>query len=80
MTGNRKLSARPIGLLPTNALVLTGLATFRMVGYPGTVLQAMTKRHFATIYRESVRDWRADREPHAATCKTVAEKGETEDM
>src|ERR1700730_887556 len=30
--------------------------------------------------RECVRDWRSDREPHAATCKTAVEKGETEDM
>ncbi len=30
--GNSEVISSPVGLVPTNALVLTGLATFRVVG------------------------------------------------
>jgi len=32
MTGNLEVMSSSVGLIPTNALVLTGLATFRVVG------------------------------------------------
>jgi hypothetical protein len=36
MTGNPEFTSSLVGLVPINALVLTGLATFRMVGKPET--------------------------------------------
>ena len=38
MTGNPELIRRPSDLIPTNAPVLTGLATFRVVGKPEVIL------------------------------------------
>jgi hypothetical protein len=38
MTGNPEVISSPVGLVPTDALVLTGLAFFRVVGYSEVVL------------------------------------------
>src|SRR5713101_2286401 len=37
MTGNPEVISSPVGLVPTNALVLTGLANFRVVGNSETI-------------------------------------------
>jgi len=39
VTGKLEVIAWSIGLVPRNALVLTGLATFRMVGKPEVILE-----------------------------------------
>jgi len=72
---------RDLRLVPKNALVLTGLATFLAVSYPETVLPSYGETPFRNnLGRESVRDWRSDREPQASAWRSVVEKGETEDM
>jgi hypothetical protein len=39
MTGNPEVSSSPVGLVPTNALVLTELVKSRMVGNPEVILR-----------------------------------------
>jgi hypothetical protein len=38
MTGNPEVISSSVGLVPINALVLTGLANFRVVGKPEVIL------------------------------------------
>jgi hypothetical protein len=47
MTGNPEVISSPVGLVPINALVLTGLANFRVVGYSETI----RKRRFGKSTR-----------------------------
>ena len=54
ITGNPQVIGSPVGLVPSNALVLTGLATFRVVGNPKVILRrglrnSVTRPNLATI-------------------------------
>jgi hypothetical protein len=37
VAGNLEVTSSPVGLVPTNALILSGLVNFRVVGYPEVI-------------------------------------------
>jgi hypothetical protein len=53
ITGNPEVISSPVGLVPTNALVLTDLATFRVIGKAEDLLSYIPSGTNQTGYRGS---------------------------
>jgi hypothetical protein len=51
VTGNPEVITSPVGLVPINALVLTGLANFQVVGYTEVISKKNIEADFPNFGR-----------------------------